>query len=121
MQMTKWIFSHKFDYIHARWVMTCFKDARKVMHSAAAFLSPGGYLEYQDGMLPMKFHEPPSPESSFVKWINLLMEASEKVRRPLTNAHHYSEWMREAGLVDIEERKFFLAVGPWPENERDKG
>jgi hypothetical protein len=100
--------------------MTCFKDARQVMHSAASFLSPGGYLEYQDGMLPMKFHEPPPPDSSFVKWISLLLEASEKIGRPLTNAHHYSEWMREAGLVDIQERKFFLAVGPWPENARDK-
>jgi hypothetical protein len=90
------------------------------MQSAINFLLPGGYLEYQDGILPVKYKEPPPPESAFVKWTGLTMEASIKIGRPLTNGQLYSQWMREAGLVDIEERKFSLAIGTWPENARDK-
>jgi SAM-dependent methyltransferase len=39
-----WLFSHNFDYIHGRMLVTCFQSHLEVFRSAFDNLSPGGYL-----------------------------------------------------------------------------
>jgi len=116
----EWVYSHKFDYIHARGVVTCFRDAREVIRSAFNFLMPNGYLEFQDAVFPLDYAEPPPVDSAFVKLMALILDAVEKAGRPWTNAKHYSDWMRDTGFVDIVEHKLILPVGTWSENPKEK-
>jgi Methyltransferase domain len=115
-----WLFSHKFDYIHARGVVTCFKDVRQVIESAFEFLEPGGYLEFKDGIFPPSYAEPPPVDSAFVRWITIILQEAEKAGRPWTKARYYADYMRNAGFIDVEECRSSLSAGPWPEKEKDK-
>jgi trans-aconitate methyltransferase len=49
-----WTFNEPFDYIHARAVVTCFKDNRAMLQKIYDNLAPGGYFELQDPCLPMQ-------------------------------------------------------------------
>jgi SAM-dependent methyltransferase len=49
-----WVFSEPFDFIHARAVVTCFKDNRAMVKKIFDNLTPGGYFELQDPCLPMR-------------------------------------------------------------------
>lgn len=49
----EWLFGStdnpiKFDYVHLRWVLSCFDDPKKVMGHAYKNLQPGGWIEYCD-------------------------------------------------------------------------
>ncbi|MAD81609.1 MAG: hypothetical protein CL912_01485 [Deltaproteobacteria bacterium] len=48
-----WSFSESFDYIHARAIVTCFKDNRAMVQKIFDNLKPGGYFEFQDPCFPM--------------------------------------------------------------------
>jgi hypothetical protein len=43
-----WRYEHKFDHIHGRFLVLCFKDSAAVFKKAFDALSPGGYFEMQD-------------------------------------------------------------------------
>lgn len=116
----EWLFRHKFDYIHARLVFSCFKDPRNVMQSAFDSLAPGGYLELQDVVMPMAYAEPPAPDSPFVKLHTLMMDVSAEAGRPWTNTQHYAQWAREMGFEDVVEKRFTLHVGLWGESAQEK-
>jgi Methyltransferase domain len=115
----EWIFQQQFDYIHARMVFTCFKDPKEVIRSAFNSLLPGGYLEFQDMIMPPKYYEEPPTDSVFVETMSKVIQASCMMGRPWTNAQYYAQWMRELGFVEVEERKLFLAAGPWPQDKKE--
>jgi hypothetical protein len=96
------------------------RNRSSVIRSAADFLNPGGYLEFQDTVLPPEYAEAPPADSAFVKYIAIVLEVAEKMGTPWTNASRHAEWMREAGLVEVAEHRTTLAIGTWPSNERDK-
>jgi trans-aconitate methyltransferase len=49
-----WAFPEPFDYIHARAVVTCFKDNKAMLRKIYDNLAPGGYFELQDPSFPLK-------------------------------------------------------------------
>lgn len=50
----EWLYSHKFDYVHARFIFSCFDDPRKVISESYKNLNPGGWAEFQDATI--EFH-----------------------------------------------------------------
>jgi hypothetical protein len=69
----EWNFSEPFDYIHGRAVATCFTDPRSQMiQQAYKSLTPGGYLEIQDGAFPFKYIGDPPVDSALYKWNQLV-------------------------------------------------
>lgn len=116
----EWTFSYKFDFIHGRALISCFRDPASVIGQAFDALAPGGYLELQDVVYPTQYVGEPSKDSAIVKWNELILTATAKSGRPWTNVQHYSRWMREAGFVDVEERKFYWPTNPWPKNRHLK-
>lgn len=109
-----------FEYIHARAVLSCFSSPKDVMQSAFDALAPGGYLEFQDPVVPWKWDVPPPPDSAFQTWNELTVEASISGRRPWNNVIRYAQWMREVGFEDVDEETFFLATGPWTEGDSEE-
>ncbi|KAK3326182.1 S-adenosyl-L-methionine-dependent methyltransferase [Apodospora peruviana] len=109
----EWAFSTKFDYIHGRALLSCFKDPSFVIKQAFNALAPGGYLEYQDGYFPMEFATPPPENCVLAKWNELLIAGAAASGRAWTNTRHYKRWFEEAGLVDVVQRHFYWPVNPW--------
>lgn len=50
----EWIFNKQFDYIHARAMVSCFRDPPSVLRSIYDSLEPGGWFELQDPIMPLR-------------------------------------------------------------------
>jgi SAM-dependent methyltransferase len=108
-----WVFPHKFDYIHGRALLTCFKDPREVLKSAFEALAPGGYLELQDGLFPLRYVGEPPVGSHIYKWMAIVEEAAAKAGRPWTRAQYYRQWLKELGFEDVVEKFFYIPTSQW--------
>lgn len=82
---------------------------------------PGGYCEIQE-LDPHFYSDDGSlhPDSSIVKWGNLVCEGSAKNGRPVPRLDQYKTWMEEAGFVDVKETYFKRASNSWPKDPHMK-
>ncbi|KAK7968617.1 S-adenosyl-L-methionine-dependent methyltransferase [Apiospora saccharicola] len=135
----------RFDYVHLRFVVTCFNDHHGVLNQAFENLKPGGWIEYQDtapvlmsphpdwqGEKAKKSQSPltagfrfPAGRllinhagSAFKEWSDRFIEGARLLGRDLHVPNHYKDWLTEAGFVDVTETKFMIPYGPWHRNER---
>lgn len=74
-----WVFSHEFDYIHGRMLVTCFQSHLAVFKSAFDFLRPGGYIELQDASFPFLGADEKWDGSAFQRWMGLLMDGAKSM------------------------------------------
>jgi SAM-dependent methyltransferase len=116
----EWVFSRKFDFIHIRFVMTCFANPRFVIEQAYKACAPGGYLEMQDGVFPLHCHDDSLEGTVLDAWAKSCHEAGTKVGRPWNNAVNYKRWMEEIGFEDVKEKIFEVPTNPWPKGRRAK-
>ncbi|KAH8662111.1 S-adenosyl-L-methionine-dependent methyltransferase [Xylariales sp. PMI_506] len=114
----EWSFTQKFDFIHMRAVVTCFKDPRAVIASAVEALEPGGYIELRDPCMPLRFLTPPPEGCALKQWGDLIIEAGGRAGRRWDNAQHYGRWLQELGCVDIHLRDERSPIGPWAKGGR---
>jgi hypothetical protein len=96
--------------------LTCFSDPALVIAKAFDGLVPGGYLEMQDLVMPMKYVGKAPIESALYKWNVYVVEASIKAQRPWTHVKDYPQYFRDAGFEDIQEFKYL-----WPNQWLKKG
>jgi hypothetical protein len=78
----EWTYSQKFYLIHGRTMVTCFKDPITVIKSAFNSLAPGGYLEMQDVILPMRAIDDTLNGTVIHDWTVRSMEAAENLECP---------------------------------------
>ncbi|KAK0636120.1 S-adenosyl-L-methionine-dependent methyltransferase [Bombardia bombarda] len=109
----EWTFRTKFDYIHGRALATCFKEPSAVIKEAYSALTPGGYLEFQDGVFPIEYASEPPPDCPLAKWNQLLIEGSAVIGRKWNNVVNYKRWLEEAGFEDVVERHYYWPLNPW--------
>lgn len=112
-----WSHPHKFDYIHGRALGSCFKDPSSVVAKAFAALSPGGYLELQDCVMPMKYLSNIPTDSALYEWNTNILAAAELAGRPWTNVKNYPQYFQAAGFEDIVVRTFYWPTNDWPKGE----
>jgi SAM-dependent methyltransferase len=115
-----WAFSQKFDLIHGRALLSCFTKPKKVMRSIFDSLTPGGYFELQDIIFPCKSPDGTLEGTSLQKWQDLMLEGLRNLGKDFEKVKEYGNYMREAGLVDIVERKYVWALGPWVKGKKEK-
>ncbi len=113
----EWTFTHEFDFIHGRTLLACFSDPASVIAKAFDSLTPGGYLELQDIVMPMKFVGEVPIDSALYKWNVYIVEASVKSQRPWTNVKEYPRYFRDAGFENVQEFKY-LWPSQWPRKGR---
>ncbi|KAH8896043.1 S-adenosyl-L-methionine-dependent methyltransferase [Thozetella sp. PMI_491] len=114
----EWLFGTKFDYIHGRAMISCFKNPLQVVRSAYDTLEPGGWLELQDFYFPWGYADNAEPKDTAIyKWNQLCLEGSTKSGRPWTHAQHYKRYLEEAGFEEVVERRFYWPMGPWAEGK----
>ncbi|ETS88219.1 hypothetical protein PFICI_02047 [Pestalotiopsis fici W106-1] len=115
-----WVFPHKFDYVHARAVFTCFNDQKAVMRNAFENLNEGGWIEYLDGSFIVGCLDGTIEGTALKRWGDLLVKGGLGLGRNLEVTKHFKEWLEEIGFVDIVERKLPWAYSPWPQDRRLK-
>ncbi|KAI1076969.1 S-adenosyl-L-methionine-dependent methyltransferase [Whalleya microplaca] len=116
----EWSFSQKFDFIHMRAMITCFKDPRAVFAAALEALEPGGYFEVRDPILPFMFLTPPPEGSALKSWGEKLIEAASRTGRDWGAAVRWAEMLRDLGFINVTERREAIALSPWPKGRQNK-
>jgi Methyltransferase domain len=116
----EWNYSQKFDLIHGRLLMSCFKDHRRVLERAFDALAPGGYLEMQDADFPMKCVDDSILGTALWEWNMSILDGAEKAGRPWTRTKQYKGWMEEIGFVDVEEQILHWPSNTWPKDKHLK-
>jgi hypothetical protein len=116
----EWIYSQPFDYIHGRALVSCFKDPPSIIASIFSNLSPGGYFEFQDPIMPLKSINGTLTGTYLDEFQTQCMAGAEKLGRPWTNGKNYGRWMREAGFEDVVERSYYWATNQWVKGKPQK-
>ncbi|KAF8859149.1 hypothetical protein BDZ45DRAFT_689445 [Acephala macrosclerotiorum] len=112
----EWKFPERFDYIHGRALLSCFKDQKHVINEAFKSLAPDGYLELRDRVFPFEYIGEPPVHSDLYRRNELCIEGSTQIGRPWMNVINYKRWMQEVGFEDVAEKTFY-----WPTNAWVKG
>lgn len=97
--------------------MTCFTHPLPVIKSAFSALKPGGYLEFQDLIFPVKGIDDTYTGSAIFKMQDLTQTAARKIGKNLSHSNHYVKYFEEAGFVDVVVKHFQWPIGPWPKGE----
>lgn len=116
----EWTFSQKFDLIHGRALLSCFSKPRTVIESCFSALRPGGYLEFQDIAFPCKSPDDTLEGTSLQKWQTLMVDGLRKLGKDFEKVKEYPDYMRDSGFVDIVEKKYTWAIGPWIRGKKQK-
>ncbi|KIN08553.1 hypothetical protein OIDMADRAFT_100291 [Oidiodendron maius Zn] len=115
-----WTYTQKFDYIHGRALLSCFRDPAQIIHKSFSALSPYGILEMQDPQMPIACLDSSMDGRPLSVWTHEVCRAAALLGRPVTNSQYYGKWMREAGFVDIVERHFYWPLNTWPRGKKEK-
>jgi len=116
-----WTYPKLFDYIHCRYMMLSISDWPKLVKNCFDFLSPDGWVEFQDWDLRWYSEdESLKPDSALAKWLDLLIEASKKMGRDHLPGGKLEGWVRDAGFTEVHHQKFRIPVGRWPKDNRLK-
>jgi len=116
----EWIFTHKFDYIHGRYLIGGLGDFPKVFRSCFANLNPGGWAEFQEYYAEFQCIDDSLRGTALEKWNQLFLEGVEKAGKNGRSAARFRKQMAEAGFVDVVERKFALPGNPWAKGQTQK-
>jgi hypothetical protein len=100
--------------------VTCFKDHLHVFQSAYNQLNPGGYLELQDLVLPMRAIDSSLEGTNFNHWQLTSLAAAAKVGMAWNTSGSYARLLEEAGFVDVTEQHFQWPMNRWPKGDHMK-
>lgn len=112
--------SPKFDYIHARAMVTCFKDAKTIIRRIYDNLAPGGYFELQDPCLPMRCDDGTMDGTALGEWNRLMDEGMLRIGKDLRDNLKWGQYMREIGFEGVVESKGATAFNTWPKGRKNK-
>lgn len=115
-----WEFAQQFDYVHMRFVVTCFTDMRTVLRKALDNIKPGGWIEIHDVLGIPEFFDDGAPAPALERWCALCQTAAANIGRDFKKPLKYKSWLREVGFVDVEQRIFKSPGNTWPSNPKLK-
>ena len=83
-------------------------------------LAQGGYFELQDIVFPCQSPDGTLEGTSLQKWQGLMLEGLRNLGKDFEKVKNYGNYMRDAGFVDIVEKKYTWAIGPWIRGRKQK-
>lgn len=119
---SEWVFSFKFDYVHLRFVCSCFDNPKKVMQHAYDSMTSGAWMEWQDPSLTeMGSMDGNLDGSAFQRWFRAVERGAKiAVGRDIDVAPHYKRWLEEVGFVNVQEKRIMSPASPWSDDKRMK-
>ncbi|KAL1880038.1 hypothetical protein Daus18300_001401 [Diaporthe australafricana] len=115
-----WGFELPFDYIHARAMVTCFRDGRAMVQRVFDNLAPGGYFELQDPCLPMRCDDGSMDGTALGEWNRLLDEGMLRMGKDLRGNLRWGQHMRDVGFEVVVEKHAACAFNTWPRGDKNK-
>lgn len=116
----EWVFNHKFDYIHARFMCGSFSNFPEIFRSCLENLEPGGWAEFQDYYVKMQCVDDSLAGTSLERWNDCVLEGVRRMGKNGLAAARFKSQMLDAGFTDVVERKFALPGNPWAKGEDQK-
>ncbi|OBT66184.1 hypothetical protein VE03_05118 [Pseudogymnoascus sp. 23342-1-I1] len=114
-------YRHKFDFIHSRDFLFSIKDWPRLVGQCYQHLAPGGYLELQCLLPVPNCDDDSAPSDSGVPIFSTkVIEASEIVGWSLLEPNNFAKYLREAGFVNVVEKRYKVPTGPWPLSKKMK-
>ena len=117
-----WVYPEDhFDFIHIRGLLGSVADWPELYGQALTHLAPGGYIEHVEYSVQIWSADGPlPPESPFASWADRAIHAGEQNGKSWEVAEQMAGWIREAGFVDVIEKRFKWPMGPWSSDDRLK-
>ncbi|KAI5455847.1 S-adenosyl-L-methionine-dependent methyltransferase [Mariannaea sp. PMI_226] len=115
-----WAFSQKFDYVHLRYIVTCFNDTKSVIQKAFDHMEPGGWIEFYDTTTELIRIDDTLTGTAVERWARLVDEGGKKIGRDFAKSLKYPVWCREVGFTDVTEEYFPLPSNPWTKDAKFK-
>ncbi|KAM0425851.1 hypothetical protein ACHAPT_008789 [Fusarium lateritium] len=129
-----WTWAKPFDLIFARVMTGSFVSMPNFIKKAyrwvsfpniwiqsycqSSHLEPGGYLEMHDLSHPFECDDDTLPkDSELYRLGNLLIEASTAAGRLNNEAPRYKDFLKDAGFVDVVERRYKWPLNQWPKDK----
>lgn len=116
----EWVFNHRFDYIHARFMCGSFGNFPDIFRSCLENLEPGGWAEFQDYYVKMQCVDDSLAGTALERWNDCVLEGVRRMGKNGLAAARFKAQMLDAGFVDVVERKFALPGNPWAKGEDQK-
>ncbi|KAF2275345.1 S-adenosyl-L-methionine-dependent methyltransferase [Westerdykella ornata] len=116
-----WVYTSKFDFIHARYLACSIRDWPKLMSQAYKFTKPGGWVEFQD--YDLNFYTTTGtykPDSALGLWAQKIDESVSKYGIEPSPGPKLEQWVKDAGFVNVVAKVFPLPMGTWPKDARLK-
>jgi SAM-dependent methyltransferase len=116
----EWVFPQKFDYIHGRALMSCFRNDQTVWEHAFKALRPGGILELQDLQMPLRYIDSTGEGTALKLWNERFMAAGLMLGRDFTKVAKYKATLEKVGFVDVVEKRYYWPMGTWAKGKKMK-
>ncbi|KAL8974822.1 MAG: hypothetical protein Q9197_000936 [Variospora fuerteventurae] len=120
---TEWEFGDAgpFDLIHSRLILMGMRDWRTYFRRCYDHLKPGGWVEVHETVFPQYSADPSVPsDTPFARWGHLILEGLASGGIDGAAARGFPKILKEIGFEDVVEEKVSRAVGPWPQDEKQK-
>lgn len=119
-ETAEWRYPYTFDYVHMRSVGPCFDNIRTVIQKSFDSMTPGGWIELQDGDWRPKSIDNSLEGTALKRWFDLVIEGGGRMGRDMLKAPNFKNYLTEAGFVDVEVHIFQVPGNPWAKGRRAK-
>jgi ubiquinone/menaquinone biosynthesis C-methylase UbiE len=108
-----WSFPHTLDYVHLRFMGPCFQDVRTVIRKAFECMTPGGWIEFQDGGWVPHCDDGTLEGTHLQRWFRLIAEGGALLGFDMLKQRFYQDYLVGAGFVDVNETQILFPGNPW--------
>ncbi|KAF4900370.1 Secondary metabolism regulator LAE1 [Colletotrichum fructicola] len=116
-----WTWSLDFDFIHLRHMEACISNCPAFYKQIYDHLKPGGYFEIKDFDIEFRSGARGDlPEDHiYRRWGKVFFEAANKLGKSMDQSrggHQIADALRDAGFVDVVEKRWAVPIGTWPKD-----
>lgn len=118
---SEWAFGStpRFDFIFARALALAIGDYPRLIQQAYTNLRPGGWVEFQEFNIQWYSKDGShSPESDAAKYIQLLVQATQRAGKESNPGPKLEQWLKDAGFKNVVHQKYKVPIGPWAKDQR---
>ncbi|KAM3420373.1 hypothetical protein BST61_g3652 [Cercospora zeina] len=120
--MSEWVYpKNHFDFIHIRGLFGSISDWPQLYQRCYEHTEPGGWLEQVEWSIQNRSADGSlSPDATLAKWSRYGIECGRRINKTFQIAETMAGLIKEAGFVDVVEKRFKWPIGPWSSDPRLK-
>ncbi|KAF2729529.1 S-adenosyl-L-methionine-dependent methyltransferase [Polyplosphaeria fusca] len=118
----EWVYSSKFDFIHARYLACAIRDWSKLLTQAYKFTKPGGWVEFQD--FDTNFYTSTAgeytPDCVIGEWMGKIAAGIKGFGVEPDPGPKLEQWVKDHGFINVTAKTLPFPVGTWPKDKKLK-